>query len=517
VLLKFDTYAEVSPSSTGIKLVLRGASFSPTGKKKTLPKEPSVASKAAGVEIYDRLRYFAVTGWKVKGPDEPQERPKALKWFEETYFPEQTGTPGGTFYGDDAVLERARKYLAKVPPAVSGSSGHNATFKAACMLVLGFGLSRDSSLTLLREYNATCQPPWSERELVHKIESAAKQSGPRNYLRNVPMEKLESVKIPEYAEVKSRAIPKREPRHVTMREAVQEYTRAVTAGTSELVPTGIPLLDYSLSGGLEWGELVVIAGRPSHGKSMIGLQLIHNMTALGHTSLLVLEESSPRAIGKRTLAYATNVPQEHWKTQMAEVERHYRDFADSRADCHIIEACRDADVVVEQIEKAIKQWGVKVVVIDYVQLLNSDGKGRYEDVTKTSVAIRQVTNEHNLITFAVCQLNRQIENRPKFVPKLSDLKESGQLEQDADVVVFAVWPYRLDTNRDANEYQLFIAKNKNREIKDHVIVCQFVPGRQMLVEKQASKIRVLNHREGDPVPVNGHEEFAAYSGSTEDF
>lgn len=69
-------------------------------------------------------------------------------------------------------LDRARRYLTKIPGAVSGSCGHNATFKVACILVNGFALSPAEALPLLLEWNTTCQPPWSESELRHKLANA---------------------------------------------------------------------------------------------------------------------------------------------------------------------------------------------------------------------------------------------------------------------------------------------------------------------------------------------------------
>lgn len=77
------------------------------------------------------------------------------------------------------VKDRASKYLAKMPEAISGSGGHVATFKAALVLVRGFGLGTDDALDLLQnEYNPRCQPSWSEKELRHKVEDAAKLHDP---------------------------------------------------------------------------------------------------------------------------------------------------------------------------------------------------------------------------------------------------------------------------------------------------------------------------------------------------
>ena len=82
------------------------------------------------------------------------------------------------------VTERARRYIAKCPPAISGQGGHNAAYHVAAVLVNGFGLGYGDALMLLQEWNHSCQPSWSERELQHKIESAgrAPHGSPRGHL-----------------------------------------------------------------------------------------------------------------------------------------------------------------------------------------------------------------------------------------------------------------------------------------------------------------------------------------------
>ena len=83
-----------------------------------------------------------------------------------------------------SAIERARRYIAKCGPAISGQGGHGATFHVAAVLVHGFALSEQDALMLLKEWNQTCQPPWKERELWHKIVSAAtaQQVEARGYL-----------------------------------------------------------------------------------------------------------------------------------------------------------------------------------------------------------------------------------------------------------------------------------------------------------------------------------------------
>ena len=86
-------------------------------------------------------------------------------------------------------VTKARRYVASIPGAVSGESGHNQTFSVAIPLVHGFALPESYAWTILNEYNATCSPPWSEREMRHKLDSALKATNhtkPKGHLLGVP-------------------------------------------------------------------------------------------------------------------------------------------------------------------------------------------------------------------------------------------------------------------------------------------------------------------------------------------
>ena len=78
--------------------------------------------------------------------------------------------------GAHLVADRARRYVEKMPPAISGSGGHDALFRVACVLTNGFALSDEQAWSILQEYNARCQPPWSQRELRHKLSEARRVS-----------------------------------------------------------------------------------------------------------------------------------------------------------------------------------------------------------------------------------------------------------------------------------------------------------------------------------------------------
>lgn len=178
----FGTYSEVSPSGKGIKLWGRGKLPTTTGKKKAVDA-PQVTDKPPAIEAYDRGRYFTFTGEIMPGcPLAINDCQQQLDALLARFWPEPITTAivpvkRTTNISPLAMSpeERAARYMEKVPPAVSGQAGHNATFRAACILVMGFGLAPDRAYAILAGWNATCSPPWSERDLWHKINDAAKR------------------------------------------------------------------------------------------------------------------------------------------------------------------------------------------------------------------------------------------------------------------------------------------------------------------------------------------------------
>jgi hypothetical protein len=195
-VMRFNSYTEISPSQTGLKIWIKADSSLATGKRKEL-RVPEIVAKTPAIEIYTQGRYFAVTGQVYKHYRHVEHRESELQAFLKQHWP-AVDAQQHDWRSDDAVVERARKYVAKIPGAVAGSSGHNATFHVACVLVKGFGLSQDQAFGVLSEWNATCNPVWTVHELRHKVESASKASGKVNYLRNVDPERWESIEVPKH-------------------------------------------------------------------------------------------------------------------------------------------------------------------------------------------------------------------------------------------------------------------------------------------------------------------------------
>jgi replicative DNA helicase len=262
------------------------------------------------------------------------------------------------------------------------------------------------------------------------------------------------------------------------------YLAELASGRETLIETGIPDLDYSLGGGVALGEMVIIAARPSHGKSAVALQMAHHMSSNGLPVVMVSEEMSALALGKRALQYLTDTPEEHWKVRLEDVASDIESHFKKREDIQIVEACGPVDRACEEIEKSVLESKTKVAVVDYAQLLTAKGKGRYEQITAVSQQLRMLASRLQIVVIVLAQLNREIENRKKFVPMMSDIKETGQLEQDADVIVFGVWPHRIDATNDPKKYLFFVCKNRNRGILSGAFECQFNPSRQKLTATQ---------------------------------
>ena len=145
--------------------------------------------------------------------------------------------------GIEHSINRARLYINEMPPAFSGDGGHNQTFSVACVLVLGFSLPPPQALALLREYNLRCEPPWSEKELQHKIEDADKKPGPRGYLLDRTSTKKKTIKStrktrqggsPGSGSEETTIVPKRS----VSKTSIKKTSAKKKSGTNSTNPTG---------------------------------------------------------------------------------------------------------------------------------------------------------------------------------------------------------------------------------------------------------------------------------------
>lgn len=479
------TYAEVSPSQTGVKMIGTTGETWANANKATVDAAGH-GGKSAGVEVYDRGRYFALTGKVLPGYESIADVTESLEWLAERFAMRRTQPIicGRDVASETPLMERAAKYLAKMDASVSGSSGHNAAWRAACVLIHGFALSESQALSLLSsDWNARCKPPWSQKELLHKVKQSSSAPGQRGYLADATPDQWEKIilRIGKLPAEESTATEPEPIRRTTLASAAADYVQHLIDGTDSLIETGIPELDKSIGGGIAPGEMVIVAARPSHGKSAIALQMVHHMTQRGIGAVIVSEEMSSLALGKRAIQFAIDMPEREWLENHSEVADQLRDHFATRKDAIILESCGTVERVVLEVEKAVEESGAGVVVVDYVQLLKAKGNGRYEQVTAASQEMRRMASRLGVAVIVLAQLSRKVEERKKFIPMASDLKETGQLEQDADVVILGVWPHRIDATNPPENYQFFVVKNRNRAIVEGAFECRFEPERQRLL------------------------------------
>ena len=123
------------------------------------------------------------------GPDDLEVADLPARWIDRLRraVPQPAPTVGPTAHERDGIMRRATAYLAKLPPSISGQGGHDSLWDATLALVRGFDLDADDAFALLAsEFNPRCAPPWSERELRHKIADASKAAVPAGYLLAAP-------------------------------------------------------------------------------------------------------------------------------------------------------------------------------------------------------------------------------------------------------------------------------------------------------------------------------------------
>lgn len=242
---------------------------------------------------------------------------------------------------------------------------------------------------------------------------------------------------------------------------VRDYIDRTEQGIGEIIETGIEAVDDALSGGVCYGEMVIIAGRPSHGKTMTGLHILDSLCERGHECLLLSEEMGKTMIAQRFLHRITSVGSDQWKYSIDQLRSDVDEWADGRAPCYIAPPCGTVKKAVSMIDNAARR-GVRIVAVDYLQLLWGGGQGKYEQTSDVSQRLREAASRHDLLLFCLAQLSRKSEDH-EGAPKLSDLRDSGQLEQDADVVMFVDWPRLRGEPVAGDVFYVRIRKNRNRD------------------------------------------------------
>ena len=252
---------------------------------------------------------------------------------------------------------------------------------------------------------------------------------------------------------------------VTSRK-VQVYTAADMAGimleelndaeASKLIPTGLRELDDIIQ--LEAGDFVVLGGYPSAGKTALALQIARSMAYQYHVGFYSLETNQTKA-ARRILAATAGIPlcdikrKTYSDDQCTAAAHAATDFAQLHFD--FIPA---SSLTVQEIKSLALSRHQQVIFVDYLQIVRGKGRDRYEIVTNISQDLHRLAQDYQIIVIALAQLTRPESIKGKMQrPTMASFRESGQIEQDADVAMLL---YLSDPDNYKSDRELKVAKNK---------------------------------------------------------
>jgi len=234
--------------------------------------------------------------------------------------------------------------------------------------------------------------------------------------------------------------------------------------------TGFKSLDNTISG-LNKGDLVIIAARPSMGKTAFALNIGQSASMEGNVGIFSLEMPKEQLM-QRFLSARCLIPFQTIKTgklSHAEFERISTGAADlANRNIFIDDNSTSLSDIKARCRSLKKKHGLDVVIIDYLQLLECTDKtySREQEIAKMSRELKNMAKKLEITVIALAQLSRKPEERLNKRPILSDLRESGSIEQDADVVMFLYRDEYYDEDSDDKGIaEVIIGKNRNGQVK----------------------------------------------------
>jgi replicative DNA helicase len=262
-----------------------------------------------------------------------------------------------------------------------------------------------------------------------------------------------------------------------MFERIDKFKNSVSQG----IDTGIVLLN-KYTGGWQPGNLVVIAGRPSMGKTALALHFARTAGMKGEETLFFSLEMTPRQLADRLILSNTSIDGNSYRTgSLTEDDVGQVDASISILENARIVVDRNVSAIPSYIRSRVREQagrGCRMVIIDYLGLVSPENRNRSfsrdNEIGEITRALKVIAMENDIPVLLLCQLNRECEGRANKKPQLSDLRDSGNIEQDADVVLMVFRPSYYFSDADMpQEYcfpdgsakrnygQIIIAKNRN--------------------------------------------------------
>ena len=220
------------------------------------------------------------------------------------------------------------------------------------------------------------------------------------------------------------------------------------------IKTGIERLDEALH--ISPGDFIIIGGRPSAGKTALSLQIAASMAKQNYTVYYFSLETSKRKLGARLMANQIYCPLDTVKNKAVSLNEIDGQAKNMKMPLYIRSA---AGKNVAWMKAQALRKKAQVIFVDYLQLIHETGaKDRYAAITAISIALHELAQTTGIVVVALAQLNRN-PSKPGATPTNSDLRESGQIEQDADAII-------LLSGDNPDKYLFRLSKNKEGEIGD---------------------------------------------------
>lgn len=236
------------------------------------------------------------------------------------------------------------------------------------------------------------------------------------------------------------------------------------------VPTGFKMFD-SMTSGLQKSELIIVAARPAMGKTAFALNIALNAAVKHNTSVLIFSlEMGKEQLGNRLLSMESRVEMENLKKGTLDNNDWDRIFlaVDSLAKANIyIDDTPDLSVfeIKNKCRRLKAERGLDLIVVDYLQLMKSEGRveNRQQEISTLSRYLKLLAREMDCPVIVLSQLSRAPDQRPNHTPVLSDLRESGSIEQDADIVLFLYRDdyYTKEESEKPGICDIIVAKNRS--------------------------------------------------------
>jgi replicative DNA helicase len=236
------------------------------------------------------------------------------------------------------------------------------------------------------------------------------------------------------------------------------------------LPTGYPALDFKL-GGMQPSQLILIAARPSMGKSAFAMNIAQYLATYRQKNVVVFSLEMPYdQLAQRILSTGSKVPLTKIKSGGMESDEWVK-LADAVLEIGkttILVDDTPGITIMEMLSK-LRRVGlertVDLVVIDYLQLISTGGgsknENRQQEISEMTRSLKLLARELNVPVLLISQLSRAAEKRESHRPVLADLRESGAIEQDADIVMFLYRDSYYKNYESGNEAEVIVAKNRN--------------------------------------------------------